>query len=517
MYIVYAGLGGTLLALIIATAQNKWQWKVFFLLALRLAIGWHFLFEGLHKIHSHVVGPTETNRPFSSEPYFKEAPGPLGARMRAIAGDPQVVIDSKVKAKSDITPGKFRDLKPEDQAALCPESVSKDLTTFGEKVSGTNVEGAKLKYARWVYGVEGRDTKIKFVTGDVSFTGPQRIAHLEMLKKEVDEADERRSDGLGNGYGTDTKKTQATKSEYLAAVSELAKDAESFIVDLKKWMIAVMMAERAASPDVEYGDPKAVDAETKLATILPTSPPETVNYETIPAPIREIWDRYYREFVSVYALSDKEKAKVEEAFAERKQRFVNWYFGREEVMGAPKPGSGFEKLVKDYKDAKPEKKSDARKALVAGLDAKFDELKTSLAAAVPADNTVKQAIEPTVVSPIARMDKMTMWAITMFGACLLLGLFTRVNCVLAAGFLIMTYLTHPPFPWYTQPPGTEGNPVFINKNVIECLALLSLACLPTGRWLGLDAVIAWLLGWNPKTDPAEKPVPKVATAKPSNN
>jgi len=47
--------------------------------------------------------------------------------------------------------------------------------------------------------------------------------------------------------------------------------------------------------------------------------------------------------------------------------------------------------------------------------------------------------------------------------------------------------------------------------------LLSLACLPTGRWLGLDAVIAWLLGWNPKTDPAEKPVPKVATAKPSNN
>ena len=69
------------------------------------------------------------------------------------------------------------------------------------------------------------------------------------------------------------------------------------------------------------------------------------------------------------------------------------------------------------------------------------------------------------------------------------GLFTRVACVLAAGFLVMTYLAHPPFPWYPLPPNTEGNPVFINKNVIEALALLALACYPTGRWLGLDAIV----------------------------
>ena len=64
------------------------------------------------------------------------------------------------------------------------------------------------------------------------------------------------------------------------------------------------------------------------------------------------------------------------------------------------------------------------------------------------------------------------------------GLFTRLACLLGAGFLVMTYLTHPPFPWYPLPPNTEGNPLFINKNVIECLALLVLATFPTGRWLG---------------------------------
>src|SRR6185312_14417030 len=65
--ILYAGLAGTLLALIIASAQQKWSLRVFFLLALRLAIGWHFLFEGLHKIHSVYAGPGANNRVFSSE------------------------------------------------------------------------------------------------------------------------------------------------------------------------------------------------------------------------------------------------------------------------------------------------------------------------------------------------------------------------------------------------------------------------------------------------------------------
>src|SRR5438067_1742056 len=125
--VVYAGLAGTLIALVVATATNDWSPRVFFLLALRLAIGWHFLFEGLHKIHSHMVGPTETSKPFTSEPYFKVAPGPLGPYMRKQFEDPATVIEAKVKPTRDVAPEAFAKLTAEEQAAACPPAVAREI------------------------------------------------------------------------------------------------------------------------------------------------------------------------------------------------------------------------------------------------------------------------------------------------------------------------------------------------------------------------------------------------------
>ena len=122
--VLYAGLAGTVLALIVATICNRWSPRVFFLLALRLAIGWHFLFEGLHKVESYYNGPTETSKPFSSEIYFKVAPGPLGEKMRKEFSDPDAEIASKVQAPEKITPAAFARLKEADQAAKCPAAVA---------------------------------------------------------------------------------------------------------------------------------------------------------------------------------------------------------------------------------------------------------------------------------------------------------------------------------------------------------------------------------------------------------
>src|SRR5262249_41541657 len=114
--VLYAGLAGTVLALIVATIQNKWSCRVFFILALRLAIGWHFLLEGLHKVHSYYIGPTETNRPFTSEPYFSVAEGPLGPTMRKQFGDIDAQLDARVKPQN--LPAPFAKLTPDQQRAM---------------------------------------------------------------------------------------------------------------------------------------------------------------------------------------------------------------------------------------------------------------------------------------------------------------------------------------------------------------------------------------------------------------
>jgi hypothetical protein len=41
-------------------------------------------------------------------------------------------------------------------------------------------------------------------------------------------------------------------------------------------------------------------------------------------------------------------------------------------------------------------------------------------------------------------------------------------------------------------PLSEGHYLVVSKNLVELLACLAIACLPTGHWIGLDAL---LFGW----------------------
>jgi uncharacterized membrane protein YphA (DoxX/SURF4 family) len=350
-YLAYAGLVGVLLALFVGFATNQWQLRVLFLLALRLAIGWHFLFEGVQKIHSHLVGPTETNRPFTSEPYFAAAEGPFGEMMRKkYLGDTEAEIAARIAPRADIAPADFAKLSQAEQASHCPEPVAQELSAAW--TDPAQAEAAKAAYARWVYGVDPRDATVKFVNGPVPLTVPDRLAVINLQQKRVDELAARSALGLGQGYGHEQKLATEARADLRTSRAALLADANQFVKELKA-----------------------------------QAPSETAEAE--PA-----------------------------GWMTRRSEDVQWLFGT-----------------------------------------------------------------------MAGMDKITMWMITLVGACLLLGLFTRTACLVGAAFLLLTYLTHPPFPWLPLPPGTEGNPIFVNKNVIEMLALLVIAVHPTGRWLGLDALL----------------------------
>ncbi len=96
----------------------------------------------------------------------------------------------------------------------------------------------------------------------------------------------------------------------------------------------------------------------------------------------------------------------------------------------------------------------------------------------------------TDVSPTKWIDWSNMIALTAVGVCLILGLFTRLACLGAAGLLAMYYCAMPALPGLPESPALEGHYLIVNKNLIELVTVLMLATTRVGRWGGLDGLIA---------------------------
>lgn len=96
---------------------------------------------------------------------------------------------------------------------------------------------------------------------------------------------------------------------------------------------------------------------------------------------------------------------------------------------------------------------------------------------------------PTTWTALKVSDTMTIIGLTALGLMLILGLFTRFSCIMAAIMVFGFYLAMPPLPGVPPAPGPEHS-LFINKTFIEVLALLALATVPTGIWFGLDRLLA---------------------------
>ncbi len=94
-------------------------------------------------------------------------------------------------------------------------------------------------------------------------------------------------------------------------------------------------------------------------------------------------------------------------------------------------------------------------------------------------------------------DAAVSYGLTIAGICLLLGMFTRLGCVVGAILLTMFYVSYPPWAFM---PGvstvTDSNYLLVNKNVVECLGLLVIMAFPTGRFAGLDSILYPLFGKN---------------------
>jgi len=88
------------------------------------------------------------------------------------------------------------------------------------------------------------------------------------------------------------------------------------------------------------------------------------------------------------------------------------------------------------------------------------------------------------------VDFMNTWGLLLIGAGLLVGLFSRVASIAGMLLLFFYYLSHPAIIGAAYAIPSEGSYLWINKNLIELLALWVLYLFPTGTIIGMDRLVS---------------------------
>ncbi|HQK37035.1 MAG TPA: DoxX family membrane protein [Bacteroidales bacterium] len=87
------------------------------------------------------------------------------------------------------------------------------------------------------------------------------------------------------------------------------------------------------------------------------------------------------------------------------------------------------------------------------------------------------------------VDFLNMYGLIAIGLGLILGCFTRIATIAGIVLLALYYLSHIPFIGASYALPSDGSYLWVDKTLIELVALAVLYVLPTGRHIGLDRFI----------------------------
>ena len=88
-----------------------------------------------------------------------------------------------------------------------------------------------------------------------------------------------------------------------------------------------------------------------------------------------------------------------------------------------------------------------------------------------------------------KANLITMYGLTIVGALLILGLFTRAAALGGLGLVMLFYLCNPPFVGYFYSIPSEGSYLIVNKNLVEVCALAVILLTRSGLFAGLDRIV----------------------------
>jgi len=385
---------------------------VVLIVALRLAIGWQLLYEGVWKLDTQ-----DTARPWTAAGYLKNAEGPLRDTFRNMSGGPDDLgwLDYDVVAKRwDAWAAGFKTHYgfSDKQAKSLDRTLNGGYGKLGDRPVYASNELAKLPD-----GIDDLSAASRVSSKIAWYDAEKKLLYVDG-KRHLTEAE--RDKLLNVVDGRDDE------------------DSKAF---------------RKAVEQVYARQKRGIGFKEKLAGALKGNPDLLGN---------EDWQRVgqKKEYAAQLARYEKLRDNAETDF--------QW-----------------DHLGSDWK-----KIQTLRAEITGPVKALEKELKESAAKQLTlAQMSLGQPPGPNTV--LAWSDLATMWGLTILGVLLIAGLFTRFAAVSAAFMLFSFYLAMPPFPGVPEPPGPEHS-LIVNKNLIEVIALLAIAALPTGLWFGVDS---WIRGW----------------------
>jgi uncharacterized membrane protein YphA (DoxX/SURF4 family) len=304
----------------------------------------------------------------------------------------------------------------------------------------------------------------------------------------------------------------------------------------KPWTSAGYLAQSSGPASSFFHWQAGGDADEKALERL------TVPAEGVSPALKQDWEDYLQRFADHYRLDDDQRAKarqkLDESLVKAREWLTDTTHRKELDKDTSFPGAAFTprktpvQRITEYRAKVEEYRRDQEQALPAfGEDVYQARLRTKKADAAklrqgllddldaPLRKSLEEVLTPeqkkeepvtAAVPPVLRWtDRLVSYGLVVIGACLLLGLLTRLNCFAGALFLIALYLAIPAFPWSPENIKAEGHYLFVNKNLITALALLALATTRSGMWFGLDGVVQYL---NPFRSRAPASRPRAAAA-----
>jgi uncharacterized membrane protein YphA (DoxX/SURF4 family) len=257
-------------------------------------------------------------------------------------------------------------------------------------------------------------------------------------------------------------------------------------------------------------------------------------HDRVPTALANQWQDYVDAYAAHYNFTPEQRNNAEEKIKAIKDKAVAWMTTEKVIIKKPSqygPPAEVEKTVpewvKAYQSERNKLREEAagdlhwqptsptladntrdrsadkadvaliRRELTQGLDGFTREIKDALHSELTdtqkEQKALKEPVKPTWLhmTQMDWIDFLVRWGLTISGACLILGLFTRLNCLIGALLLLSFYLAVPALPGMPEALRAEGYP-YVNKNIVEMLALLTLMTTRSGRWAGVDALLYYL-------------------------